>query len=135
MSKKVIKLLIDRNFQLIGIVSNLSNYKLSWLINSNIGLNLKQLEDIVVNRKEIKCDFSNYNYNDNGIVYNLISNKSKNINLITKLKHIDYFFQIEPNLSKNKITNLIENLKKIESITSVLEIVPQNLSSADYNFF
>ena len=136
MKKKIIKLSVERHFQLIGIVTNLSSYKLSWLINSNIGFKLTQLDDIIVENKNETQNFSSYVFEDvSEVTYNLISNKSDNGILIKKLKNIDFFIQIEPNLSDNQKNNLIEQLKEIDNIISILEIDTQNLSSVDYKIF
>ena len=136
MKKKIIKLSLNRQFQLIGIVTNLSSYKLSWLINSNIEFNLAQLDDIVIENNNKTQNFSSYVFEDiSEVTYNLISNKSDNNILIKKLKNIDFFIKIEPNLTDKQKNNLIEKLKKIDNIISVLEIDTQNLSSTDYNFF
>ncbi len=133
MSKKIIKLVVNREFQLIGIVSNLSSYKISWLINSNINLDLKQTDDIIIKKNNQHYFFSNYTYdNEIGTIFNLISNKVENNILIKKLKNIDYFLQIEPNLSENKKNTLIENIKNIKNIISVLEISIKSLNPADY---
>jgi len=132
LSKKIIKLSVNREFQLIGIVSDLSSHKLSWLINSNIGLKLSQLDDIIIkniNNVE-QQNFSCYGFDSiNGITYNLISNKTNNGILIKKLKNIDFLFQIEPKVPKIKKNKLVEQLKKIDSIISILEIDIKKLSS------
>ena len=136
MKKKIIKLSVNRQFQLIGIVTNLSSYKLSWLINTNIGFKLTQHHDIIVESKNETQNFPSYVFEDiSGVTYNLISNKTDNCILIKKLKNIDFFIKIEPSLSDNKKNNLIEKLKNINNITSVLEIDTKNLSSPDYKIF
>ena len=138
MKKKIIKLSINRQFQLIGIVSNLSSYKLSWSINSKIGFNLSQLGDIIVENKrnDDKLCFSSYVFEDKSeITYNLISNKTDNGVLIRKIKNIDFILKIEPEISENQKNNIIEKLKEIDNIISVLEINTESLNQGDYRFF
>ncbi|MBN1251889.1 MAG: IPExxxVDY family protein [Bacteroidales bacterium] len=138
MKKKIIKLSINRQFQLIGINSNLSSYKLSWLINSNISFKFTQSDDIIFeNRKNNKkLYFSCYVFEDDDeVIYNLISNKTEDGVLLKSLKNIDFFLKIEPYISEYQINKLLNDLKKIENIITVLEINTDNLKLKDLEVF
>lgn len=112
----------DKNLILYGITTQLDDYKLSWIFNNELNLNLKKTDNYLANKKGITeaLQFSVYSTNtDNGFI-NLVSNKNENsINLIN-IPSIDFLLKI--NNSTIDVTKLISEIKKIKGIIAVTDI-------------
>ncbi len=112
-------------FSFIGISCHLKDYRLSFFINQECGLNLRRIEDFMQEDEQkqsityplfyYKCPETNNNFC-------LISNHHSEKKLIPALKQFDYFLLIQNNLPPNKKKNLISNLKKIKNLLAVYEI-------------
>ena len=116
---------INEKTKIIGIVTTEKDYKLSWLINNTINLNLKKLN---VEKKyqqneifEIN-DFSKdiYFYIDEltFIRYILIKNKREEHIIFNSLKDFDFIFIISGVFDDSYVYGFLKNLKKLESIVA-----------------
>ena len=97
------KLVIDYefNFELIGILTQVKEYKLAWTINQTLNIHLKKCEDFVIqflNNKSLTI--SNYLFKTGRSKIRLLKNKSyeKNENnelyLLPEIRQFDYLLQI-----------------------------------------
>jgi hypothetical protein len=110
----------DYDYDMIGICSHHSDYRLVWGLNELLRLKLTKAEDLfVVHHK--KTGISQHNYfiqrdEDEMVDFYLIKNKSEGKFLIPEKQQIDYFLFLV-----NNQTIDVENwLMKIKSHSSVL---------------
>lgn len=128
------KLLLDDDydFDLIGICSSHSDYRLVWGINNAIGTRLAKEEDFsILEKKNGEHLHSFYGYFDEEehIEYYLVKNVSNNYQrLIPEKDQIDFFLIIRNNLTV-EINDLITQLKEIESILTAFSFNPEDLKS------
>ncbi len=122
-------------FDLIGLCSHHSDYRLAWALNIKTNLNLTKsnLKYELTNKKgETTSLHSMYEYIDeeNRIEYYMIKNKIKGQYLIPEKPSIDYFLFICNN-NIIDISCFINDLKKIESILGAYKFYPEEIASTE----
>lgn len=122
----------DYDFDLIGICSSHSDYRLCWGINQALGIQLKKGEDYsVLEKKNGEHLHSFYEFYDEGehLEYYLIKNVSNNFQcLIPEKDQIDYFLVIKNNFVK-EVDSILADLKEIDSILTAFVFDPGELKS------
>lgn len=130
MSKKVIKLNISHEdqFQLIGISSHENDYRLSWAINEDLGIELKRTSNYTLFNKKLNSniEFTQYEYQNETteIKFLLISNRSETGILIPEHKNIDYFLVL---VGLND--GLLAYLQKVKAISIISLALPIDIST------
>lgn len=135
--KKKYTLTIDHeiDFEMIGVCSHHSDYRLAWSINEKIGLHLSKCdEDYVVTDKkgEVVSSHSMYEFVDeeNRLTYYLIKNKAQGKFLIHEKPAIDFFLFLHDNIAID-LDKLIIDLKTVPSVLGVYEFDPLEIGSAE----
>jgi hypothetical protein len=136
--KKVHKLSFDydNEFYLIGIASHENDYRISWALNKLLGWNLAKTDDFKINhpKRKVEVNYSMYHFADDyGVSYHLISNKSEKGFLLPDFKNIDYILKVSGEDNFNNISDLIQNIKKINIVITAFVI--ENLQSKYFNMF
>ncbi len=135
----------EEPYKLIAVHCRLEDYRLAYLLNKNLGINLKrQPEDL--DFKYLKASYSMFEWDNEAqyVTWNLISNVCKKeedslyssgtlfdtnqkvlktFHLISEYKNVDYFVKIS-----NEIQNINEN-----RILSKLQAIPQIITSYTIN--
>jgi hypothetical protein len=102
----------DYDFDLIGICSSYTDYRLCWTINNALSIQLQKGEDYALkNKKDGEFFFSFYEYIDEETrtAFFLVKNQSYNYN--------------------NDIQQLVSNIKTIESVMTAFVFDVQELKS------
>ena len=116
-------LLIDSSldFDMIGVCSHFSDYRLVWSLNNELNLHLLKSEEeyVCTNKKgEVVSSHSMYEFFDeeNRVDLLLIKNSNYGKLLISEAPAIDYFLF----LCNNNFIDPLELTKKLKDVTSVL---------------
>ena len=146
---------VSDDYELIAVHSSLDDYKLAYMLNKELGVQLsKNLVYVEIAIPEGKSSFSNYIFDDekNDVVWTLIENKTTIINsnkqttslfeqvyinvfllpkfkkayYIIKIKNIDYGFDSE---------SIIEKIQEIKNVTTAYAIDITNLKSKNNLIF
>lgn len=130
----------EYEFSLIGISSHENDYRLSWMINSQLGFALRKDADLEVYNKKHRAYqyFSLYTYHDDDALlsYYLIANHGKMGDLMTDMKRIDYFLKINgEGYGENDMTQLVDKLKALDSVMMAFSIEPETLKQPDKMLF
>lgn len=123
--KHLLSLEPEFDFDMIGICSHHSDYRLAWGINDVFGLHLKKAdEDFSTdqNKKNKSSRHSFYDYIDeeNMREYYLIKNLSAGRYLISEQPKIDYFFFVRAPFA----IDMKEWIKKLNTVQSILAAYP-----------
>lgn len=124
----------DLDFDLVGICSHHSDYRLAWGINKRLGLHLSKCDApyCVTDRKgNVVSSHSMYEFaNDTDrMVYYLVKNKHQGKYLIPEKPGIDFFLFLCDNWAV-EIQDLVIGLKAVPSILGVYPFDPDELVSA-----
>ena len=135
--KKKYTLTIDQDFDfdMIGVCSHHSDYRLAWNINEKIGLHLsKSDEDYLLTDKkgEPVSNHSMYEFEDeeNRLTYYLVKNKNQGKFLIPEKPSIDYFIFLHDNIAID-LVDFMNDLKTVPSILGVYDFDPLEIGSAE----
>lgn len=142
MAKKAKHTLIladDLDFDLIGVCSHQSDYRLCWSINEALELELAKADEpfMVSGKKgEVLSQHSFYEWEDeqNHLSYYLIKNKAGSSFLIPEKAQIDYFLVIRE-LGIVNIDDFLTQLKSISSILTAFIYNPNELKSSKHLIF
>jgi hypothetical protein len=141
MKKKVHKLAGSggTTFIILGISSHENDYRLSWAINRQLGLDFRKTESLrVPDQKSIEpeiLEFSMFQHTspDGIIKMNLISNRCPNGFFISKMKNIDFFLQIFGEDVTDLANTLTRDLRSIDLVSTVFEVPRKNVNDK-WNF-
>jgi hypothetical protein len=123
MPRKILKINYDEelNFNLLGIVSGLKDYRLVFEINKTIYIDLQRTPDhvLLVGKNNSQLRYVRFQYYDDvGLTYTLIGNKNQSQLLLPELSMIDYLLLIEP--SDNEICKqtlaAIKNINHLQAV-------------------
>lgn len=125
----------DLDFDIVGISSHHSDYRLAWGINQELGLHLAKCDEpyCVTDKKgTIVSRHSMYEYADDSdrMMYYLIKNKHQGKYLIPEKPGIDFFLFLCDNWAV-EISELVVELKAVPSVLGVFPFDPEELSSAE----
>lgn len=137
MSKQVLEVEFDFDFSLFGISCHSANYRLAWALNKNLDLDLERTDDIELSFGESTGFFSFYKYDDEEsyTTYHLISNRSDAGYLIPEMKQIDFFLQYWGPMSEADLAHLPEDLRKVTSVLTAINIDPMSLKNRNNLLF
>ena len=112
------------DFELLGLVSSVKDYKMAWAINKTLGLNLVRSEEIFIEFLSTpSLEISQYFLSlPHGFVQ-LLKNKSLNSTqqlayLIPELRNMDYFLLVQDEtkeINVSEFANLLANNPLIQS--------------------
>jgi hypothetical protein len=133
--KYTLTLECEYDYEMIGICSHHSDYRLVWGINSVLNLNLEKADEdfIVVNKKgQHLSHHSFYEFKDseNLIEYYLIKNKNEGKFLIPEKQDIDYFLFLCENYLENT-SEIIQKIKSVKSVLAVFNFNPEEIHSTE----
>ncbi|TXE12342.1 IPExxxVDY family protein [Algoriphagus aquimarinus] len=136
---KKAKLLIEHtyDFELLGLVSPVKDYKMAWLINRDLDLNLVKFEDLELEFMTLpSLKISQYFLSlPHGFVQ-LLKNKALNSTnqvsyLIPELKTMDYFLLVQDETFQISINTFATQLAKNRYIQNVMKLDVTKLKSKE----
>lgn len=126
------------DFQMIGICSHHSDYRLAWGLNEQLNTHLEKADEdyLSSSKKGVTSTHSKYYFKDeeNIIEYYLIKNKSLGKFLIPEKPTIDYFLFLYENQIW-EMEELIDKLRSIPSVLGVFEFDPEEIDSTEHLAF
>ena len=139
MTKFTLEVEPDLDFDLIGICSNHSDYRLTWSLNATLGIDLtKNTDNFQVSGKkgQIVGTFSLYEFihPETHTEYYLIKNKNNNETLIPAKPQLDYFLVIRENFDLD-LDELLARVKMVPSVQTAFSFYPEELKSASNFIF
>lgn len=139
MAKKTLKVIYDYSFLLIGIVSNIKDYRFTWALNNKLSIELSKGEDLelVLSGSTEASWFSRYKYKIPGTetVYFLISNKGNSGYLIPEQRQIDYFLLVEEFQGRVNKESLLKDISNIDFVQSAFIMEANKLKSKENLLF
>lgn len=136
---KKAKLLIEHtyDFELLGLVSPVKDYKMAWLINRDLDLNLIKSDDLLLDFMTLpSLKISQYFLSlPHGFVQ-LLRNKALNSTnqvsyLIPELKSMDYFLLVQDETFQISINTFANQLAKNRYIQNVMKLDVSKLKSKE----
>lgn len=127
--KHKLALAIEEDFCLLGVVTDEPDYKLCWLINQTLDMNLEKQEDLRLYHRKLNEEqvFSWFSFQDPDslITYRVVRNRSENGYFLDEMKNIDYLIHIQGEIHTRRIS---EFMLSVGSLEPVRMCVPSDLS-------
>lgn len=137
MAKKIVQFLdfeTEYDFLLLGIYCAYRDYRICFELNIALELSFEKQDDfeIQLEKKGSTGQFPIFlAENNDEEQFFVIGNKGNNGLLIPELKQVDYFLLVRNNSRYTTSQILIEKIKSINIVSSVLEYFPDELKSGD----
>ena len=137
MKKSTLQITPLYEFDLLGLVAPLKDYKMAWLINRVMGINLVKVDDIRMEfLKQPDLLISQYVLKKEHGFIQLLKNRSYASGglvgyLIPELKYVDYFLILQDYTLETDINSYIENLSASNLIQNVVKLDISKLKSKE----
>lgn len=122
--KHILNLEYTHPYKAIGIFSAQKDYRLCWLLNNRLGIDLKRMPDFCLSfdAKSEPANYPIYKYEQPNLFLSilLLANKSEQQILFPAPKNLDYIFLLK---SPENLFKLSETLSEIRNIPQVLAAV------------
>jgi hypothetical protein len=137
--KHTIEFETDYDYEMIGICSHHSDYRIVWEINDQLEFQLfknTELFKIWNTKGELQSEHPYYLFNDieNYTSFFLITNKQNNEFLIPEKKQIDYFIFILNN-QIYRLQQIIDKIKNLNTIIAAYSFEPVEINSTKHLVF
>lgn len=125
------------DFELLGLVSPIREYRMAWLINQEMDLNLVKADDLELEFLNApKLEISQYFLSLPHGFIQLLKNKALNSSqqlayLIPELKNLDYFLLVQDETEQMQLSTFIDHLSKNSLIQSIVRIDISKLKSKE----
>jgi len=130
---------IDLHIKLMGICSQEFDYKLCFMINKELNIDLLRIEDIEIffPKLNIKGSYATYHYEDEEMMldYKLVANYHPAGNLIPEAEKYDYLLIMSGEVDYIEETTIKKALRNIESVIFTSEINVKELKSKNNLIF
>ncbi len=147
----------DDTYKLIAIHCRLEDYRLAYLLNQNLDLNLERKSDDL-DFKYLESSYSIFEWNNESqyVTWNLVSNVCKKeedglystgtlfetkekvlktFNLISELNKVDYFIKISDEIQNVNENLILSRLQNIPQIITSYTVNPLKVKSKDHLIF
>lgn len=136
---KKAKLFIEPSFdfELLGLVSPVKDYKMAWLINQTLGINLVRSEELLIEFLSApNLEISQYFLSLPHGFIQLLKNKSLNSTqqlayLVPELRNMDYFLLIQDETGEVDPQEYVSHLSKNPFIQSAVRLDVSKLKSKE----
>ena len=124
MKKSKLDIVYEFDFELVGIVSQMKEYKLAWHLNAALGISLAKQDDIKIefsNRPAMVI--SNFIYTTEFLTIELLQNRlitggvASSQLLLPEIKQFDYFLKLNDHteeLSSESVCKIIKEIPLVE---------------------
>jgi hypothetical protein len=113
-------------YTMMGISCHLRDYRLSYLVNENLGFRLVRLDDLPYLPQGAKeqVSFSLYRWKDDDQynTYYLITNRSEDSLLIPQMKQADFLLLVEGPFKKKQQDDILARLRRIPNVLTAFGI-------------
>jgi hypothetical protein len=125
------------DFELLGIVSPIREYRMAWLVNQELEINLVKADDLELEfLSSEKLEIAQYFLSLPHGFIQLLKNKALNSSqqlayLIPELKNLDYFLLVQDETEQLDLSNFMEKLSRNPLVQSIVRIDISKLKSKE----
>lgn len=130
---KRLKLKIDyfEGYNLLSIVSQLKDYRLTFFINEAVEIDLKKYDDLKVAGNDGSYSWFYFSRGDNYPSFYLVSNNHPKGKLFPSQKGIDYYLFVKEFYDDDEISRIASELRKIVGVLGVFETRMSSIKNMD----
>jgi len=135
----------EYEFEVLGLVSSVKEYKLAWFINKKLDINMVKQEDISFHfTKKDQIVISNYLYKIEHSSFLLLKNRSypidnlipdKNPWLLPEVWQYDYIIRLKGNINSMSVDNILNEIKSLPIVQYICKLNIESLRSKENLIF
>ena len=142
MAKNRLDVSYDFAFHLVALNTNVKEYKLAWVLNRDLQINLSKMDNISIGFSGGKSlSISNFIYEREYQTFRLLKNRSEsfddqyNAYLLPEMKNFDYFLMVADDSTTFDINPFISTIKQIPFVQFAVLVDTASLKSKDNLIF
>jgi hypothetical protein len=125
------------NARLLGIMTQLNNYRFCWLINEqlNYDFRLSTEAEIQIRKKGRNYYFQVYQYceTDTTTEHNIYDNKFEGEYLLPEFKHFDFLWLIKADIIyEEEFIKLQQDIRNIDGVQLVTELAQEKIRNKEF---
>jgi hypothetical protein len=115
---------ISYNYTTIGIACHMKDYRFTFFLNDQLGLQMKRMEDLLLGEEDDKRGYSFYVYENREERRNfyLVSNYHEAGRLVPSEKGADFFLILNDTMQVSQKKQLISRIQNIPQVLAAYEI-------------
>jgi hypothetical protein len=118
--KHKLDMAIEEDFCLLGVVSDVPDYKLCWLINQSFTMEFSKQDDLKLFHQKSgeEQEFSYFQFEDEEamITFRIIHNRTENGYYLEELKNLDYLIHIQGEINESRISEFMQSVGGLETV-------------------
>lgn len=139
MAKYKLEIEDDYDFVLFGICTHISDFRLAWLFNQSLGVNLVRSAKDLINysaKQNRRTNFSCFDDVDDEhrLKIYLINNNSGSIKLVPDKKQFDFFLMIKGEIAF-KPQEWLKEINQLKEVLLVMELDPMTIKHKENLIF
>lgn len=140
MNRKVLKISVDLDFELIALTTSLKDYRACYLINKHLNFNFVKGNDLEVDIYQNSTEpvyFSLYHdeCESTETHFYFVANRGTDGLLIPELRQTNYFLMIKNYIDENELDIILAGLNALPEITLAIKIEPKKIKSIENLLF
>lgn len=128
-SRSVIQTPVSLDFRILALVSTVKDFKLCWLLNKELQLNLTRQKDFSLPERQAQFGLFSFVHEMDKTIYHLVGNKSGAEVLVPELRANDFFLIIKGYCPDDRMEEIQDCLRATDGIQAVFRIKPESLTS------
>lgn len=117
-------------YHLLGIVTQLKDYRLAFFLNDKLDMHLKKYDDLQLSEKGGQYSWYCYVDDENDVSFFLIANHHSKGKLIQAQK-MDHFFLVKNMIDESNLMEMISAIRKITGVLAVFKLDMKKLKDLD----
>ncbi|AWW31726.1 IPExxxVDY family protein [Echinicola strongylocentroti] len=127
----------DFNFDLLGLVAPVKDYKMAWVVNSLLGIRMIKIDDFKLEfLNQPKLEISRYILEKDHGYIQLLKNRSfsdsgQTLYLVPELKIMDYFLLLQDFTQETSLNQCIGQLSHSNYVQNIVKLDVEKLKSKE----
>jgi hypothetical protein len=113
-------------FTLLGISCHLKDYRLSYLLNQQLGFSFIKRDDLrvmsSVTKEENEFSFYTFRNEERMNTYYLIANRSQDFILVPEIRQFDFLLVVEGKYTKSEKDSMMKTIRLLQNILTIFEV-------------
>ncbi len=126
---------MEEDFCLLGLLSDEPDYRLCWLLNQALEINLEKEEELILYHPRLKLEqsFSLFAWVDEDTywTYRIIRNRSGQGYFLEEVRNIDYLLHLQGEISTERLRQLINSINEVVQVRMCVPVDLQKIRNKE----
>lgn len=126
---------MEEDFCLLGLLSDEPDYRLCWLLNQALEIDLQKEEELILYHPRLKLEqsFSLFSWIDEDAywTYRIIRNRSGQGYFLEEVRNIDYLLHLQGEISTERLRRLISSINEVRQVRMCVPVDLQKIRNKE----